>query len=58
MSAGRQAFKLTEAARLMKAARLAGLTIFRVTTGRDGQPVLITDAGEASGGGPSVPPNP
>jgi hypothetical protein len=32
MSAGRQAFKLTETARLIKAALLAGLTVRRITT--------------------------
>lgn len=41
MSSGRQTFKLTEAARLMRAARLAGLTVERVTTDADGRPVLI-----------------
>lgn len=47
-----QTFKLTELARMIKAARLGGLTVRRVTTDGDGRPVLITDAGEAS----SVPP--
>jgi hypothetical protein len=41
MSSGRQAFKLTETARLIRATTLAGLTVRRVTTGPDGRPVLI-----------------
>lgn len=43
MSTGKQAFKLTEAARLIKAARAANLKIKRITTDCDGRPVLITD---------------
>ena len=48
------AFKLTETARLIRAARLAGLTVGRVTTDVNGRPVLII--GDADGEPSPEPP--
>jgi hypothetical protein len=39
----KQAFKLTETARLIRAAHVAGLNVVSVTLGSDGKPVLVTE---------------
>jgi hypothetical protein len=48
MSTNPLRFTLSEEARLMKAIRLAGLTITRITRDERGRPVYITDQGEVT----------